>query len=150
MEYLDGEVLADRLKHGALPLQRALSYGVEIAEALHEAHRQGIVHRDLKPGNIILVRQGIKLMDFGQAKIVRPVTTTDTATATSAAERRLTATGSLIGTVPYMAPEQLEGRAADRRTDVFALGCVLVRDGHRSAGVLGDESGRSDLSDHDR
>ena len=125
MEYLDGEVLADRLKQGALPLERALSYGVEIAEALHEAHRLGTVHRDLKPGNIILVRQGVKLMDFGVAKIVRPVITTDVAAATSPTQQRLTATGSLIGTVPYMAPELLEGRDADPRTDVFALGCVL-------------------------
>ena len=125
MEYLDGEVLSDRLKHGALPLKRALVYGVDIAEALHEAHRLGIIHRDLKPGNIILARQGIKLMDFGLAKIVRPVTTTGAATATATAEPQLTMTGSLIGTVPYMAPELLEGRAADPRTDVFALGCVL-------------------------
>jgi serine/threonine protein kinase len=123
MEYLEGEVLADHLKHGALPLERALSHGVEIAEALHEAHRLGIVHRDLKPGNVILARQGIKLMDFGLAKIARPVTTTDAATAT--AEQQLSATGSLIGTVPYMAPEQLEGGATDPRTDIFALGCVL-------------------------
>jgi pimeloyl-ACP methyl ester carboxylesterase len=125
MEYLDGEVLSDRLKHGALPLKRALGYGVEIAEALHEAHGRGIIHRDLKPGNIILTRQGVKLMDFGVAKVVRPVTMTGAAAATATAEPTLTMTGSLIGTVPYMAPELLEGRAADARTDVFALGCVL-------------------------
>jgi pimeloyl-ACP methyl ester carboxylesterase/predicted Ser/Thr protein kinase len=125
MEYLDGEVLSDRLKHGALPLDRALVHGVEIAEALHEAHRLGIVHRDLKPGNLILARQGIKLTDFGLATIMAPVMTTETTSPNTVAEHRLTATGSVIGTVPYMAPEQLEGRAADPRTDVFALGCVL-------------------------
>jgi serine/threonine protein kinase len=125
MEYLDGEVLSDRLKHGVLPLKRALGYGVDIAEALHEAHRLGVIHRDLKPGNIMIARQGIKVMDFGVAKVMRPVTMTGAAPVTATAEATLTMTGSLIGTVPYMAPELLEGRAADPRTDVFALGCVL-------------------------
>ena len=142
-------MLADRLKHGALPLERALSYGVEIAEALHEAHRQGIVHRDLKPGNIILVRQGIKLMDFGLAKIVRPVTTTDAATATSAAELRRTATGSLIGTVPYMAPSSSKAGPPIAAPTSSPWAACWTRwspvDG-RSRG----EPSRSDLSDHDR
>jgi serine/threonine protein kinase len=127
MEHLEGDVLADRLKRGALALEQVFRNGIEIAEALHEAHRAGVVHRDLKPGNIMLTRHGAKLMDFGLARIVRPPTAgvaQDASTATTA-EHPLTREGTLIGTVPYMAPEQLDGKEADARSDIFALGSVL-------------------------
>jgi Tol biopolymer transport system component len=118
LEYLEGETLADRLKRGALPLDEALRYGIEIADALDAAHRQGIVHRDLKPGNIMLTKTGTKLLDFGLAK-VRP------ADPVAESQPTLTETGALLGTPRYMAPEQLEGREPDARTDIFALGNVL-------------------------
>jgi Tol biopolymer transport system component/predicted Ser/Thr protein kinase len=128
MEYLEGETLADRLKKGALPLDHALRYGIEIADALDRAHRQGIVHRDLKPGNVMITKSGTKLLDFGLAKL-RSVETSRPAGSTLSAmtteERPLTTEGSVVGTVPYMAPEQLEGREPDARTDIFALGTVL-------------------------
>src|SRR5688500_12649968 len=124
LEYLEGETLADRLARGALPLELALRYGIEIADALDKAHRHGIVHRDLKPGNIMLTRSGIKILDFGLAKALAPVSSASALTAL-AEERPLTESGMLLGTVQYMAPEQLEGRQADTRTDIFALGLVL-------------------------
>jgi Tol biopolymer transport system component len=123
MEHLDGETLADRLSRGALPLRDALRYGVEIADALARAHRQGIVHRDLKPANVMLTRSGAKLLDFGLAKTAPPaVVGPDAATEV---HRPLTAEGTIVGTFQYMAPEQLEGQEADARTDIFALGALL-------------------------
>jgi serine/threonine protein kinase len=127
MEHLEGDALADRLKRGALPLEHVFRNGIEIAEALHEAHRAGVVHRDLKPGNIMLTRHGAKLMDFGLARIVRhPLrgVAEDPSTAMTE-EHQLTRAGTLLGTVPYMAPEQLDGNEADARSDIFALGSVL-------------------------
>src|SRR5579859_7385444 len=121
MEYLEGESLAARLSRGPLSADQVLRYGIEIADALYAAHKQGIVHRDLKPGNIILTKTGAKLVDFGLAK-----TTDDTATVGGATERKpLTAEGAILGTFQYMAPEQLEGREADARTDIFAFGTTL-------------------------
>jgi len=124
MEYLEGETLAARLAKGPLPIDLVLRHGTEIADALDKAHRQGIVHRDLKPGNVMITKSGVKLLDFGLAKaLVSPSTSTDlTALPTAAA---VTREGSLLGTVQYMAPEQLEGKEADARTDIFAFGCVL-------------------------
>jgi len=124
MEYLEGETLLDRLEKGPLPIGQALRHAVEIADALDKAHRQGIIHRDLKPGNIMLTKTGAKLLDFGLAKVTAP----DVAGAQSVlatAQRPLTEAGTLLGTFQYMAPEQLEGREADARTDVFAFGAVL-------------------------
>ncbi|HEX2120105.1 MAG TPA: protein kinase, partial [Thermoanaerobaculia bacterium] len=128
MEYLDGESLAERLERGPLPPDQLLRYGVEIAEALDKAHRAGIVHRDLKPANVILTKSGAKLLDFGLAKFAQPAfTQTDPEAATAAISHRkpLTEEGSILGTFQYMAPEQVEGREADARTDIFALGAVL-------------------------
>ena len=123
MEFLDGQTLAERLHQGRLPLAQALEYGAQIADALSAAHHHGIVHRDLKPANIVLTKNGAKLLDFGLAKF-RPVAL-PVATAATAAQPAVTVPGIVLGTVPYMAPEQLEGKAADARTDLFAFGCVL-------------------------
>ncbi|HEX8169734.1 MAG TPA: protein kinase [Thermoanaerobaculia bacterium] len=126
MEFLEGESLADRLAKGALPLEQVIRYGVEIAEALERAHRAGIVHRDLKPGNIMLTKSGAKLLDFGLAKFAQPaVNDPNAATAAMTHAKPLTAEGAIVGTFQYMAPEQLEGRDADARTDIFAFGSVL-------------------------
>ena len=122
LEYLEGETLAARLSRGALPLESALRHGVEIAEALATAHRSGIVHRDLKPGNVILTKSGAKLLDFGLAKPIAPAIRS---TGASAITRDVTAEGTILGTVQYMSPEQLEGRTADARTDIFAFGAVV-------------------------
>src|SRR6059058_627433 len=126
MELLEGESLAERLTHGAMSTQEVLRYGVEIAEALDRAHRQGIVHRDLKPGNIMLTKSGAKLLDFGLAKSGAPVFPVIHEVTNLATEARpLTEEGKIVGTFQYMAPEQLEGRPADARTDIFAFGALI-------------------------
>jgi Tol biopolymer transport system component len=124
MELLEGQTLADRLDKGALPPDQALKFGVEIADALDRAHCAGIVHRDLKPGNIMLTKSGVKLLDFGLAKF-KPGSDHVFASAQSAASQPLTDKGAIMGTFQYMAPEQLKGKEADPRADIFALGCVL-------------------------
>jgi serine/threonine-protein kinase len=127
MEHLSGETLAERLKKGPLPLPQALEVAIQIAEALAAAHRHGIVHRDLKPGNVMLTKTGVKLLDFGLARLAthdqQPVVADLTATPTESAP--LTGRGTILGTMPYMAPEQLEGHPADARTDLWALGVIL-------------------------
>jgi eukaryotic-like serine/threonine-protein kinase len=129
MELLDGETLADRLAKGALPMEQALKIGIEIAGALEAAHKSGIVHRDLKPGNIMLTRSGVKLLDFGLAKLAAgPVSGVSQATSLPTAlqeSQPLTTRGTILGTFQYMAPEQLEGGEAEPRSDIFAFGCVL-------------------------
>ena len=124
MQYLDGDTLAERLEKGALPLEQALRYAIEIADALDKAHSAGIVHRDLKPGNIKLTAAGAKLLDFGLAKNAAPLIAGPTSMAPTT-PAGLTAQGTILGTLQYMAPEQLEGLDADARTDVFAFGTVL-------------------------
>ncbi len=124
MELLEGENLADRLGRGPLPPEQAIRFGAEIAGALEAAHRAGIVHRDLKPGNVMLTKSGVKLLDFGLARgFEAPSAASLTGMPTLG--RDLTAEGAVVGTVAYMAPEQLEGRPTDARTDIFALGAVL-------------------------
>jgi eukaryotic-like serine/threonine-protein kinase len=127
MEYLEGETLADRLIHGPLPPEQLLKYGIEICEGLEKAHKNGVIHRDLKPGNIMLTKSGAKLMDFGLAKATStsaPPSSSLTITLPSA-DQPLTARGVMLGTFQYMSPEQLEGKEADARSDIFALGAVL-------------------------
>ena len=124
MELLEGETLADRLRRGPLPVAETLALGAQIAEGLDAAHRKGIVHRDLKPGNVMLTKAGVKLMDFGLARAsVSPVAGAEADSPTMS--RPLTEKGTLVGTFQYMAPEQLEGKEADARSDTWALGCVL-------------------------
>ena len=124
LELLEGRTLAERLAEGgALPLADTLAIGAQIADALERAHREPIVHRDLKPGNVMLTRAGAKLLDFGLARTGGAAPQSPANTPTLAAP--LTAEGAIIGTCQYMAPEQLEGRQADARSDVWALGCVL-------------------------
>jgi eukaryotic-like serine/threonine-protein kinase len=122
MEFLEGESLADRLVRSRLPLDQAMRYAIEISEALAAAHAAGIVHRDLKPGNIMLTRTGAKLLDFGLAKprLEPPSGTSDVDT-----QQPITGEGGLTGTLQYMSPEQVEGREADTRSDIFALGAVI-------------------------
>jgi serine/threonine protein kinase len=123
MEFVEGESLADRLTRGAMPVEQVLRYGIEIAEALDKAHRLGITHRDLKPSNIMLTKSGAKLIDFGLAKL-RDVHD-GSEEASGATSNALTAEGFIIGTVQYMAPEQLQGYAADARADIFSYGAVM-------------------------
>jgi len=124
LEYLEGSTLADRLAKGPLPLSEVLRVGAEIASALETAHRNGIVHRDIKPANVMLTKIGAKLLDFGLAK---PSEASATAAAVNAPtlSKSLTEEGVIVGTFRYMAPEQLEGKDTDSRTDIFALGALL-------------------------
>ena len=126
MPHLEGQTLAARLEHGPLPLDHALTIAAEVADALDKAHRQGITHRDIKPANIMLTRTGSKLLDFGLAKLkpkAGPISLSGmTQMATMIPE---TAHGTILGTVQYMAPEQVEGREADPRSDVWGLGIVI-------------------------
>jgi len=135
MEFLEGETLAERLRKGALPLNEILKIGMAIAEALAVAHRQAIVHRDLKPGNIMLTKGGAKLMDFGLAKSgggglgsgvsSAPLLSGARTMSQASPVSPLTTAGTMIGTIQYMSPEQIEGKEADAKSDLFALGAVL-------------------------
>ncbi len=125
MELLEGETLAQRLARGALPLEQAVRFGAEIAAALDAAHRKGIVHRDLKPANVMVTKTGVKLLDFGLARAFEAPLSAGGLTEAPTRGENLTGEGVIVGTVAYMAPEQLEGKDADARTDVFALGAVL-------------------------
>lgn len=123
MEYVEGETLAARLEKGPLPIAQALQYAIQMASALDKAHHAGIVHRDLKPGNIMLTKAGAKLLDFGLAKACAPLIAGGPAHVPATTD--LTTPGTILGTVQYMAPEQLHGKEADARTDIFAFGAVL-------------------------
>jgi len=120
MELLEGESVAARLERGPMKLDETLKTGAQIAEALAAAHKQGIVHRDLKPGNVVLTKSGAKVLDFGVAKL-RDESVVDNRTRTTP----LTSMGTMLGTVQYMSPEQLEGHPVDHRADLFAFGALL-------------------------
>jgi TolB-like protein/Flp pilus assembly protein TadD len=126
MEHLTGETLAQRLAKGPLPLDQALTVAMELAEALAVAHKQGIIHRDLKPGNVMLTKTGAKLLDFGLAKL-RAHGPSAALPETSSPTEAVPASGlsTVLGTLPYMAPEQLEGKEADQRSDLFSFGAVV-------------------------
>ena len=133
MEFLEGVTLAARIANAPLPLALTLPYAIQIADALDAAHRHGVIHRDLKPGNIIVTRTGAKLLDFGLAKI-HAVGVGAGMSAMVTQTTPLTGQGTILGTLQYMAPEQLEGSEADARTDIFALGTVIyeMATGHKA------------------
>ena len=122
LEYLEGETLQERLRKGPLPVDRALSIAVQIADGLDHAHRRGVLHRDLKPANVMLTKSNVKLMDFGLAKIIAKA---PTANAGGSLEATLTTEGAIAGTLQYMAPEQLEGKEPSEAGDIFSFGSVL-------------------------
>ena len=124
MEHIDGETLRKRLERGPLPLARALEYSIEICDALDKAHRRGVIHRDLNPANIMLTASGVKLLDFGLAGPRTPAGETTLKIPTEHRSEGLTADGTIMGTLPYISPEQLEGKRVDVRSDIFAFGGV--------------------------
>jgi Tol biopolymer transport system component len=124
MEHIDGDTLQKRLEQGRLPLARALEYAIQIADALDKAHRRGIVHRDLKPGNVMLTASGVKLLDFGLALVRAPAAVAGFDDGGRDGAKGLTAAGAIVGTLQYISPEQLEGKPADMRTDIFAFGAL--------------------------
>jgi eukaryotic-like serine/threonine-protein kinase len=145
MELLEGETLALRLSKGPLPLEQTLQFAIQIADALDKAHRKGMTHRDLKPGNIMITKSGAKLLDFGLAKLKQTVSPVEVqASEVPTAINTITAQGSIVGTLQYMAPEQLEGKETDARTDIFALGAVIYEmatgakafDGNSQASII--------------
>jgi Tol biopolymer transport system component len=129
MEFLEGENLADRLAKGPVATELVLKYGIEICEGLERAHKSGVVHRDLKPGNVMLTKTGAKLMDFGLAKAApmgaAPASSLTMTISGPPADQPLTAQGTIVGTFQYMSPEQTEGKEADARSDIFAMGALL-------------------------
>ena len=125
MEYLEGETLARRLESGPLPLEDVLRYATEIADALDKAHSKGVIHRDLKPANIMLTTTGSKLLDFGLAKLRREADPFAVLVGVPLPADTISTPGAVLGTLSYMAPEQLEGREVDARTDIFAFGTVV-------------------------
>jgi Tol biopolymer transport system component/predicted Ser/Thr protein kinase len=146
MEYLEGETLAQRLVKGSLPIQQVLQYAIEISDALDKAHHKGVTHRDLKPGNIMLTKTGTKLLDFGLAKLKQEAAPANVPLSElPTVNDPLTAQGSIVGTLQYMAPEQLEGKEVDARTDIFAFGAVVYEmttgekafEGKSQASVIG-------------
>jgi Tol biopolymer transport system component len=141
MECLEGETLTLRLLKGAIPFPLVLRYAVEIAEALDRAHRQGITHRDLKPGNVMLTKAGAKLLDFGLAKL-NPAAPVQVSSVATASPDLLTASGTILGTLQYMAPEQLEGKPVDHRADIFALGAIVYEMATGNKAFEGDSQAR--------
>ncbi len=125
MELVQGTTLSERLQKGPLPAGDVLRLGAQIAEALDFAHRAGVIHRDLKPGNVMLTKSGVKLLDFGLARAGAPIEGAGGEALAPTSTRPITTEGAIVGTIQYLAPERLEGREADARSDIWALGCVL-------------------------
>src|SRR6202049_3479445 len=125
MEFLEGETLAQRLLKGSLPLEQVLHYAIEISDALDKAHRKGVTHRDLKPGNIMLTKTGTKLLDFGLAKLKQEVAPAIPESQLPTMKSAITGEGTILGTLQYMAPEKVEAKEVDARTDIFAFGAVV-------------------------
>jgi len=125
MEYLEGETISQHLVKGALPIQQVLQYAIEISDALDKAHRKGVTHRDLKPGNIMLTKSGTKLLDFGLAKLKQEAAPAIPESQLPTMKTAITGEGTILGTLQYMAPEQVEGKEADARTDIFAFGALV-------------------------
>jgi Tol biopolymer transport system component len=125
MEYLEGETLAQRLRKGSLPIQQVFQFAIEISDALDKAHRKGITHRDLKPGNIMLTKSGTKLLDFGLAKLAQEAAPAIPDSQLPTMKSAITGEGTILGTLQYMAPEQVEAKEVDARTDIFAFGAVV-------------------------
>src|SRR5271169_4541849 len=110
---------------GSLPIQQVLQYAIEIANALDKAHRKGITHRDLKPGNVMLTKSGTKLLDFGLAKLAQEAAPVTPLSQLPTMQNAITSEGTILGTLQYMAPEQVEAKEVDARTDIFAFGAVV-------------------------
>jgi Tol biopolymer transport system component len=123
MEYLDGETLSQRIERGPIPYQEMLQIAIQIASGLDSAHQKGLIHRDLKPGNVMLTPEGAKLLDFGLAKLQFDGAAKGTTGITQTTP--LTGANTILGTMQYMAPEQLEGKEADARSDIFAFGAIM-------------------------
>lgn len=143
MEYIEGETLSERIKRGPLPIEEVLHIAGQVADALDKAHGQGLIHRDLKPANVMLTQSGAKLLDFGLAKLHITNGQVDGVSAITQTTP-LTGTGTVLGTLHYMSPEQLEGKEADTRSDIFAFGVLLYEmvtgkrafDGGSQAGLI--------------
>ena len=133
MEYIEGDTLSKLIERGPLPLDKALSYAVQVVDALAAAHAKGIIHRDLKPGNIIITRNGVKVLDFGLAKINTNKLSAESAANMDTVTEPITQAGAVLGTLFYMAPEQVEGKESDQRSDIFSFGVVFYEmiTGHR-------------------
>src|SRR5262249_31005821 len=126
LELVDGPTLAERIARGPIPIDEALPIARQVCEALETAHDQGIIHRDLKPANIKLRPDGtVKVLDFGLAKALEPAVANGAATALPTITPPVSVIGVVLGTAAYMSPEQARGRQTDKRTDVWAFGCVL-------------------------
>src|SRR5438309_1421327 len=125
MELVEGETLEQKLLKGCLPPEQTIRVAAQVADALGKAHKLGFVHRDLKPANVMLTKGGAKLMDFGLSKQSGPTSLATALTEMTMEQAKLTSEGMLVGTFQYMAPEQLEGKEADARADIFALGELI-------------------------
>src|ERR1700730_13349028 len=125
MEFVEGEMLSKIIERGPLPLDKALAYAVQIVDALAAAHAKGVIHRDLKPGNIIITKNGVKVLDFGLAKLSTEKVSSESSANIQTLTEPITGAGAILGTLYYMAPEQVEGKEADERSDIFSFGVVF-------------------------
>ena len=147
MEYLEGETLAERLKKGPLPMEQVLQYAIEISDALDKAHRKGITHRDLKPGNIMLTKSGTKLLDFGLAKLKQEAKPATPFSELATIQGGETAEGTILGTLQYMAPEQVEAKAGGCPHGHLRFRRGGLRNGHRQESLRRQEPGQFDRQD---